>query len=399
MKTLSSLTTILLAFLFVVSPAAPLAFAASSSTDEPLEVAAWIPYWKSVEGSAVAEENLDTLTMVNPFGYTVAYDGSLIDTAKLESSDTWEDLADAADDEDSLFIPTVSWTDGANIDRILRDEDLRDDHIDAIVDMVKDNRFDGVDIDYEGKLAVTKDAFSEFLKDLNHDLGSRKTLVCSIEARTPLESLYRVVPTNYQYANDLKAIGEYCDKVVIMAYDQGRADWQLNGAKSGAPYIPIADVDWVRKVATLAMADIPADKILLGVPTYGFEYEVTVSPNWFQSYRKLWSVSAPYAETVAKTLGITPERNKAGEMSFSYAGATTPAAVATYPGATFADKALAYANATKQTITFNLEWWSDAEAIEQKADLAQELGLAGIAIFRVDGTEDQEIWDMLAEKK
>ena len=41
--------------------------------------------------------------------------------------------------------------------------------------------------------------------------------------------------------------------------------------------------------------------------------------------------------------------------------------------------------------------WSDAAAIEEKVALAERLGLAGIAIFKVDGGEDPELWEMLKE--
>lgn len=385
--------------------ALPLFSFASHNTkteEKDFEIGAWIPYWRVVEGTEDAMKNLDTLTMVNPFSYGVNYDGSLNDLAKLETNGAWEDLEDKADDEDVSFIPTIMWNDGQNIHRILSDRNLRENHIETIDRMVTKNRYDGVVIDYEAKLSDTRESFSEFLEELKDELGSKKELICAVEARTPPESLYRAIPPNLEYANDYKEIGEHCDKVILMTYDQTRADWQLNGIKSGSPYIPIADSDWVKKVAELAMKDIPKEKIILGVPTYGFEYEVTVSPNWFQSYRKLWSISDPYAKSVAAMMKIEPFRNKAGELSFSYAGSGTPAAVSTYsapantaPGDVLAQKALAYANATGKTITFNLEWWSDAEAIMDKVDLAKELDLAGVALFRIDANEDPEIWDSL----
>ena len=40
--------------------------------------------------------------------------------------------------------------------------------------------------------------------------------------------------------------------------------------------------------------------------------------------------------------------------------------------------------------------WSDAEAIRAKADLAKELGVRGISIFKVDGGQDPALWNMLA---
>jgi spore germination protein YaaH len=60
-------------------------------------------------------------------------------------------------------------------------------------------------------------------------------------------------------------------------------------------------------------------------------------------------------------------------------------------------QALTYANATGNTAFFNIIWWSDAEAIKSKFELAKSLGLRGISVFKIDGTEDENLWDVLKE--
>ena len=161
-----------------------------------------------------------------------------------------------------------------------------------------------------------------------------------------------------------------------MAYDQGRIDLQLNKEKAH-PYIPVADIDWVRKVMELTAEDIDKDKLVIGVPTYGYEYDMFLDSDGDVRYSRLWSFNPGYAKETQDALGITPVRNSAGELFL------------TYPAHQSLDPAIPLPNATR------VMSWSDAEAIRQKAELAKELGLRGIAVFKFDGGEDKQVWDVL----
>ena len=156
--------------------------------------------------------------------------------------------------------------------------------------MVDDGRFDGVNIDYEGKNAETIDYFSEFLEELEDELG-RDELTCTIEARTPPESRWRIVPSEIKWANDYEEMNRHCDWVELMTYDQQRADLKLNKERAGEPYMPVSDVDWVEKVLEYALEDIDEDKIMLGVPTYGREWELIVKPDWYSDYRSQGAIN------------------------------------------------------------------------------------------------------------
>ncbi len=371
----------------------------SQTFAQTIEVSGWIPYWESTDGPKDARAHMEMLDVVHPFAFSVTTSGKVKDLAGLSKS-SWKRMILEARSEGVLVIPTVMSSNTEAIHTILSNEKNRSAHIKAIVAMVKKGKYDGVDIDYEGKRASTNVYYSQFLQELKRALGT-KILSCTIEARTPPDSLYKVVPTNIQYANDFGEINKYCDRVNLMTYDQQRADLKLNDARKGAPYYPVADLEWVRKVITLATKSIDKDKISIGVATYGRETEVTVSPNWYQEYKQLWSVGDEYARDTADTYDVTPSRNKAGELSYSYFSESAPkipstikAPSGTPSGEVAAARALAYANATGKSVTVNLVWWSDAEAIKQKVMLAQQFGLQGVSIFKIDGGEDMDIWDL-----
>lgn len=364
-----------------------------------LEVSGWIPYWSGSKGTTDAKKHLGVLDVIHPFSYTVKKDGGLNDLAGMTKS-IWKRLLISAKGKDVLVVPTIMTSDTVGIHNILSNKDMREELIENIMDEVKKRKYDGIDIDFEGKRASTRPYFSLFLEELKDELGS-KMLSCTIEARTPADSLYRVVPTTLEYANDFDAINEHCDRVNIMAYDQQRADIKVNDLRKGEPYIPVGDPAWIEKVMNLTMQSIDKDKLVLGIATYGAEWDLGVGPEQYKSYGKLWAVNPSYAEDIADDLNIEPYRNKARELSFTYLpeGIHIPksyqAPKGTHEANVAAARALAYATATGTDTLVNIMWWSDAEAIQDKFELAEKLGIKGVALFKIDGGEDKDIWKFL----
>ncbi len=364
------------------------------------KVAGWLPYWKASESMKDAKSHLSSLDSVYPFGYTLQSDGTIKDLFNVKNSASTRFFKSARSNYVEI-IPTVMTSSGKDSFTVLSNDVLRKKHIEEIASMIKKGKFDGVDIDYEGKWAETRPYFSLFLKELKQKIGG-KVLSCTIEARTPPEDLYKQVPKTLEYSNDFEYIGKHCDRVQIMAYDQQRADLKLNSQKIGLPYVPLADVDWVRKVVLHTIKTIPKEKIMLGVPTYGHEYEITASPEKFNGYKKLWALNPVYATDTAKEYKLQPSRSRAGEMSFSYFATSSPFRVLksvsvspqTASGDVVAMQALTFANNAKTQVKFNLIIWTDKEAVKQKVDLARELGLRGVAIFKIDNGEDKGIWDL-----
>ena len=335
------------------------------------EISGWIPYWRAATGTADMLPHIQSFNSIMPFGYIVQNDGSIHDAfgfSATSSTSTATVLTVAARAQKVKVVPTVMWSNSTAIDTILRSGPRRRALEDAIVALVKTYGFDGVDIDFEGKLVKTRPYFSLFLEGLYARMG-HKLVYCAIQSRTPPSSAYAVIPKNLSYADDYVAINKYCDRVELMTYDQGSIDLKLSAAASPAPYVPIADPIWVEKVVNQTTPFISKNKIIIGVATYGYEYELTQLADGYH-YDLNWAFNPRYATTLAAELGITPLRNSVGELSFVYTSTTTP------------------------TIQ-NIVWWSDAKAIGEKIDLAKRLGVRGIAIFKLDGGEDSAIWDIL----
>ncbi|OGG72780.1 hypothetical protein A3A38_03535 [Candidatus Kaiserbacteria bacterium RIFCSPLOWO2_01_FULL_53_17] len=388
-----SVPTAFVLFLFV-----PL-FASAAVWSSPFEVSGWIPYWRAATGTAETLQHLDTFKEINPFGYTMTAEGRLADTAVM-SQEPWTSLKAEAAANHIRFIPTVMWSDRDAIHATLKDTAKRQLLVRIIVDEVNVNGYDGIDIDFENKSAETKPYFSLFLKELYKAMGD-KWVQCTIEARTPLDSRYldsADIPEDLSYANDFAVIAKNCDRVRFMTYDQQTVDQKL-GEAATQPYGPVSDVRWVEKAVKEAAKTIPKRKIVIGIPTYGYEWKVTTYANNEHVVDLLWTFNPQYGWDLANEYNITPGRNEGGELGFTYIPKTSPVALprpmVPWPWNLIASAASALTNASNTNMTYRMVTWSDAQAIQDKVALAKKLGVRGVAIFKIDGGEDQGMWDVL----
>jgi spore germination protein YaaH len=351
--------------------------------------AVWIPYWRKTDGASTTLQNLNVVTQISPFAFELQADGTIKNALKIDEEPWTTLIAQAKKKKIKVYPSILSYpqTDTAkyNFYLLLAQRKRRAQHVKDIVALVKKNKFDGIDIDYENKSAETRPYFSAFLTELATALHKdKKQLICTVEARTPPESRYattsKEVLAKVEYSNDYKVIGKVCDQVRIMAYDQAGDDKQLVNLNNaiGNTYKPVADIDWVEKIATLALREIPAKKIILGIPTYGYKYEIISQPGTTTpKYSRIGSMNFNYADDLARGIHITPTRNSAGELSFVYATSTD---VNGNPMGSY-----------KQYLV----WYSDAKAIADKVKIAKLYKLGGVVIFKIDGGNDPDIWKVL----
>lgn len=353
-------------------------------------------------GATTSKMNIDKIDIISPFTFEVDSTGAFLDKGKM-GEDAFNSLIKIAQAKKIKIYPTVLWGNADQMSKVLADKDLQEAILSDIQYNLNKYNLDGIDIDFEGKKASTKDNFSSLLKLVSTSLHKKnKGLICTIEARTPLADIYskltKKTKLNIEYANDYSVIGKYCDQVRVMTYDQIGGDTLLNNQNKDKYYRPVADIKWVENVIKNTIANgIPEDKIVLGTATYGYKYEVstittstttnTNTPDKYgsillnnqskYSYSRIGSINYFYADALAKSLNIIPTRSSGGDLEFSYSSTTdisnnTPGILKTY-----------YVS------------YSDSVAIQQKIALAKKYKLAGISIFKVDGNNDHDIWNVI----
>lgn len=364
------------------------------------EVAGWVPWWTEDSGIEDVTDNVGDLDIIYPFIYEIEGGGDIVEKVDIKHG-VWKDLLRKADKKHVDIIPTVAWFDGEGIEAVLSSRKLRHRLVKDIADLVDDNNYDGINIDFEQKWSETIDDYSTFLEELEDELG-RNDLTCTIEARMRPEHRWRDVPDKIEYANDYHAMNKYCDWIEIMAYDQQRADLLLNDERRGVPYNPVADIDWVKDVVDFALEDFDADKVMLGIPTYGRAWDVTVAPEWYRDYKRVASVDANRAKELSEIYNVPIGRTEGGEAIITYFPKDSvwkifdqlPTPKGTPKGYEAAAKALLVATYANVEIPVRILTWGDAKSAEDKLDLAHKLDLKGSVFFKFDGNEDPDIWDL-----
>ena len=223
--------------------------------------------------------------------------------------------------------------------------------------------FEGYNFDFENIHESHRDQLSHFvsyLSDYLHQYG----IYTSIDVTGYSTSEY------WSRVYDRPALSKSVDYVVHMAYDEVGHSSPTAG--------PVASYPWVRKQTEQMLGEVPANKLVLGIPFY----------------TRIWTES--YGRAQSKTLTIADSRNylKAFEDNVVWNDQLRGYTL-TIPSQGLVKKdpriplILNHQSGTVQKI-----WFEDNKSLEEKLALVNELQLAGFAAWR-KGFEDKDINDMI----
>lgn len=272
----------------------------SSGTRHTLVVAS-IPYWNIQHDTAVVLANHEDVNEVSPWIYGLSSGGAIVPQyGKGQAAAATADIARLRK-AGLRIVPSIANITNGNftyqpIGRILHSPDLTRAHVAAIVSLVDRQQYAGIDIDYEGLHAGDQQAYLRFVTELAAALHARgKILSVAVFPQTSTANVSQSNP-----AQNYKAIGKVADQVRIMGYNYHWAN---------SPPGAVAPIGWVRSVLKYAISQMPASKVVLGIPLYGYDWAdgpaQTVS--WLQVLR------------LSRQYGVTPRYDKQSQApSFTY---------------------------------------------------------------------------------
>ena len=334
----------------------------------------WIPYYSMKTALPDALNNADLVREVMPFWYTLKFDGKakapyVADLyAPANPSVPISEPLTAMRNAGFSIIPTI--TDGTSklvLAGLLKNPTSRTQVVNAIMNLVRTNNYDGVDLDFEGfafvdgntTWASTAPSWVALVKELSAALRAEKKL---LSVSTP----YVLNPTGAQkgyFVYAWAAIAPYIDKLRIMTYD-------YSVSKVG----PIGPITWTERTVQYAVSIMPASKVYVGVPGYGRDWVTAVTGvcpanviNTVKAGAKAATFVMRDAAALAATYGAVPTYNEQfGEMTFSYQKV--------YNGTT------ATGLSTSCTAS-RTAWYQDARSWALRADLVTKYRIGGITAW------------------
>lgn len=240
------------------------------------EVVGFIPYWAM---DALDKLNVDQLTKANLFGIEPDGEGNIIITNTQGQSDggwsMWNDsrlssFINTLKKKQVSTSITIKMFSNSHMAALLSSSDAQKKLISNIMYMVGSKNLDGVNIDFEyvGNVSSPMQGeFTNFITNLHSELTKEfptATLSIDTYASSGISSdLF-----------DLPTLARVVDEFIIMGYDFHTPYTQpgpvapLTGEKSIVSYL----ANYLQRV--------PADKIVLGVPYYGYDWTTdNLSPN------------------------------------------------------------------------------------------------------------------------
>ena len=220
-----------------------------------------------------------------------------------------------------------------------------------LIGQAREIGFDGINIDFEGIAQEAGCDYVQFIRELSI-LCRKNGIILSVDVPVPMD---------FSKYYNREELGNVCDYVIMMGYDEHYAGSDIVGS--------VASMDFEETGIQNMLTEVSKDKLISAIPFY----------------TRLW-----YTETLAD--GTTNVTSEAYSMDNIEALLTEKGVTAAYDESTGQQ----YAEWTDSDGKFCQVWLEDENSIAARAALISKYELSGIAEW-VLGREQNWVWDVISQ--
>ena len=208
----------------------------------------------------VLEAALPSLGRLLVFSYGFTFEGDLVPPRQ---DDCWMAERAAEMNVEPWMVLTPFSSEGAFNNQLIRalveNEELQDRLTAQMLEMMERKGYRGVDIDFEYILPENKEQYVQFVGKVKQRMGKSGYRVTVAAAPKTSDRQRGILVEGVDYSK----LGENADAVFLMTYEWGY---------TYGPPMAVAPLDKVREVVEYALTRIPPEKIILGIPNYGYDW-------------------------------------------------------------------------------------------------------------------------------
>ena len=331
-----------------LSPNKPSPVLSFKKLDLSRKVFGWHPYWAS--SSAYLYYDYDVLSHLAYFSYetdTV--------TGGYKTMNGWDQtpIIEYAHQRGVKVLLTVTNFGTAANTALMKDTLKQNRMIQSLIMLLKMRNGDGVNFDFELVSLAQRSNLVAFMSK-----AAKK-----IKSEIPGAEISMATPAvDWNGSWDLPSLADICDFLIVMGYD-----YYWSSSATAGPVSPLAGESYnvTKSVDTYLSAGVPAQKLMLGIPWFGYNWPVNSSARKAAALGKATSVTTVAAETLSLNYGKTFDQStKVPWISYKDAS-----------------------NLYRQV------WFDDATSYFLKYELVNNRNLAGIGIWALSYENGKkEIW-------
>lgn len=230
---------------------------------------------------ALLRATLPYLTYMTPFTYGITEEGGLVDLDDAELIA----MANQGGVAPLMHLSTLTEEGGFSNELaslVLNNTEVQNRLIENLVTTLQAKGYRGLDVDFEFVFPQDAGAYANFIRRLAQTLNPLGLPVIVALAPKTSSQQRGLLYEGHDYA----ALGAAVNEVLLMTYEWGY---------TYGPPMAVAPLPNVRAVVEYALTQIPAEKIWLGVPNYGYDWPLP----FVQGETRATSISNRYAVQLA----------------------------------------------------------------------------------------------------